>query len=185
MLVGFGKTMVDHSNPTLDAHASNQRKLVDPKTFCFPIHTYMCYIQYIYYILMFIRCVFVHIMFNVHIQQYNYPFFRRIYIYIHTCRHVFCSEVRPQEAFSLAVEQKWITLLLLLLALRALQRAAVDPPPPMSRGVNRRGTDAEGVAEKRRFFLCFGDETSGRNMGFCHQRRDFMGFQSRNYGLNL
>ena len=83
MLVGFGKTMVDHSNPTLDAHASNQRKLVDPKTFCFPIHTYMCYIQYIYYILMFIRCVFVHIMFNVHIQQYNYPFFRRIYIYTH------------------------------------------------------------------------------------------------------
>lgn len=37
------------------------------------------------------------------------------------------------EAFSLAVEQKWITLLLLLLALRALQRAAVDPPPPMPR----------------------------------------------------
>lgn len=93
MLVGFGKTMVDHSNPTLDAHASNQRKLVDPKTFCFPIHTYMCYIQYIYYILMFIRCVFVHIMFNVHIQQYNYPFFRRIYI--HTCRHVFLFRSSP------------------------------------------------------------------------------------------
>jgi len=37
------------------------------------------------------------------------------------------------EAFSLAVEQKWITLLLLLLALRALQRAAVEPPPPMPR----------------------------------------------------
>ncbi|CAK8996806.1 unnamed protein product [Durusdinium trenchii] len=37
------------------------------------------------------------------------------------------------EAFSLAVEQKWVTLLLLLLALRALQRAALEPPPPMPR----------------------------------------------------
>lgn len=33
------------------------------------------------------------------------------------------------EAFSLAVEQKWVTLLLLLLALRSLQRAALEPPP--------------------------------------------------------
>ena len=37
------------------------------------------------------------------------------------------------EAFSLAVEQKWVTLLLLLLALRALQRAAVEPPPALPR----------------------------------------------------
>ena len=51
----------------------------------------------------------------------------------------------PQEAFSLAVEQKWITLLLLLLALRALQRAAVDPPPPMSRGGKREMFRAPGM----------------------------------------
>lgn len=37
------------------------------------------------------------------------------------------------EAFSLAVQRKWVTLFLLLLALRALQRAAVEPPPPLPR----------------------------------------------------
>jgi len=37
------------------------------------------------------------------------------------------------EAVSLAVEQKWVTLLLLLIALRALQRAALEPPPPLPR----------------------------------------------------
>lgn len=58
-----------------------------------------------------------------------------------------------QEAFSLAVEQKWITLLLLLLALRALQRAAVDPPPPMSRGEQTRH---RGGGKAEDFFVLWG-----------------------------
>ena len=44
------------------------------------------------------------------------------------------------EAFSLAVQQKWVTLFLLLLALRALQRAAVEPPPLVRNGRNGVGS---------------------------------------------
>lgn len=40
-----------------------------------------------------------------------------------------CALLVAVEACSLAVEQRWLTLLLLLAALRALQRAAMEPPP--------------------------------------------------------
>ena len=92
---------------------------------------------------MILVCVFVHILFNVHIHRHMYPYTALSYQYfVEVQGFIIPQQPWLQEAFSLAVEQKWITLLLLLLALRALQRAAVDPPPPMSRG-GRRGGKAE------------------------------------------
>ncbi|CAE8612117.1 unnamed protein product, partial [Polarella glacialis] len=46
-----------------------------------------------------------------------------------------CALVVALEAASLCLEQRWLTLLLLLAALRALQRSAMEPPPAAVHGI--------------------------------------------------
>lgn len=58
---------------------------------------------------------------------------------------LFGKSVHDRAHATFATHQ--VTLLLLLLALRALQRAALEPPPPMTPGGRgfERGSDSKGM----------------------------------------